>query len=62
MTTDKLNTITSISGAIFAWITVRDVQIFMTLVATIVSCATGVAAFLFYLKRLKSKRDEKGIE
>lgn len=45
-------------GTIFAWITLKDFQIILTIIATLVSITAGcLAARLYYLK-IKSKKFE----
>lgn len=52
-----LNITLSIVGAMFAWVTLKDVQVIMTIIATTVSMASGVMAMI-QLHR-KNKRDEQ---
>lgn len=48
----KVATQTSALMALLSW---ADVQTVLTMVATLVSIATGVLAFIFYVKKIKGK-------
>lgn len=49
-----LNTLISISGVIFAWVTMKEVQVVMTMIATGVSICTGSMAIYQFWKRIKN--------
>ena len=50
-----LNLLVSIYSTVFAWITLHDVQMVMTLLATLVSIVSGVMAGYYYFKKARQK-------
>ena len=45
----------SIIGALFAWVTIKDVQVFFAIAASAVAIISGFYAIRYYRKQLKNK-------
>lgn len=46
----------SISTTVFAWITIKDIQMIATLAATVISSIAGILASLSYIKKIKNDK------